>query len=457
MPKIIAQAKVAALKALIKARIKANKEDKEKGKKVRSLIRSLGGGNGLVVRITSNTAYYQIRYSWKGKPKFFTIGKTDLISYPNAKKKCLEYRRMVFNGQDPAIVNKQKKIEEKAVNNQNITKHPFWQVCDEYLIFREESGAFKHSSKGKSDFSAMMVTYAYPVIQNKDIAEITSDDILKILQDPYVNKPAMAQKLKSHLKGVLNLFKVKNYRTDENPVTSDSLEVVLKSLNPKKKQPSHNAALDYREIPKLIKACFDKHTVPAYELIFSILTASRSKAVRLMKWAEINYKDKSWTIPLENDKIKKEQANRTIYLSKAAIQLLKWIDKRSEYVFVSKLCKTYTDSVFKSVIYQLNEDHIRFNTPIFVDRSIIDPKTKKPAVITQHGTARASFKSWASADENAKKRYNVDAVEMCMLHERKDPLKGAYDRTKHVSERRRIMEDWGNYCVSLISDKFWDK
>ena len=106
MPKIIAQAKVAALKALIKARIKANKEDKEKGKKVRSLIRSLGGGNGLVVRITSNTAYYQIRYSWKGKPKFFTIGKTDLISYPNAKKKCLEYRRMVFNGQDPAIVNK---------------------------------------------------------------------------------------------------------------------------------------------------------------------------------------------------------------------------------------------------------------------------------------------------------------------------------------------------------------
>lgn len=114
MPKIIAQAKVAALKALIKARIKANKEDKEKGKKVRSLIRSLGGGNGLVVRITSNTAYYQIRYSWKGKPKFFTIGKTDLISYPNAKKKCLEYRRMVFNGQDPAIVNKQKKIEEKA-------------------------------------------------------------------------------------------------------------------------------------------------------------------------------------------------------------------------------------------------------------------------------------------------------------------------------------------------------
>ena len=184
MPKIIVQAKAAEVKALIKASIKAIIENKKKGKKVRSIIRSLGGGNGLVLRITNHAVYYQIRYPWLGKPKFFTIGKTDLISYPDAKKKCLEYRRMVFNGQDPAIVNKQKKIEEQSANNQNITKHPFWQVCDEYLIFREESGAFKHSSKGKSDFSAMMVTYAYPVIQYKDIAEITSDDILKILQDP---------------------------------------------------------------------------------------------------------------------------------------------------------------------------------------------------------------------------------------------------------------------------------
>ena len=66
MPKIIAQAKVSEVKALIKSRIKANKEDKKKGKKVRSLIRSLGGGNGLVIRVTNSAAYYQIRYPWLG-------------------------------------------------------------------------------------------------------------------------------------------------------------------------------------------------------------------------------------------------------------------------------------------------------------------------------------------------------------------------------------------------------
>lgn len=433
-------------------------------KKNKPGIRSLGGGYGLVLVIYKSksiykicNSFYKIRYSFLGQQKLFTIGRTDLISYQDAKKKCLELKKMTVNGSDPVEVKRQKRNEEQKALNKSKAKHPFWKVCEEYLVFREESGAFKHSEKGKKDFLAMMTNYANPVIYDKDVADVTSDDILKIIQEPYVNKPSMAEKLKTHLKGVFTLSKLKKYRTDDNPVTNESLDIVLKSLNPKKKQPSHNAALDYREIPTFIKACFNKHTVPAYELIFSILTATRSKAVRLMKWSEINFKERTWTIPLENDKIKKENANRTIYLSRAAIKILKLIVKRSEYVFVSNLGKPYSDSVFKSVIFQLNEDHVRFKTPEFVDKSIINPKTKKPTAITQHGTARASFKCWASADENAKKRYNVDAVEMCMLHERKDPLKGAYDRTKHVSERRRIMEDWGNYCVSLISDKFWDK
>lgn len=428
-----------------------------KNKKNKTCIRSLGGGYGLVIVIYKTNSFYKIRYSFYGQQKLFTIGRTDLISYQEAKKKCFELRKITLNGSDLVQVKKQKRIEEEKARNKSKAKHPFWKVCEEYLVFREESGAFKHSEKGKKDFLAMMANYANPVIYDKDVADVTSDDILKIIQEPYVNKPAMAEKLKTHLKGVFTLSKLKKYRTDENPVTNESLDIVLKSLNPKKKQPSHNAALDYREIPVFIKACFNKHTIPAYELIFSILTATRSKAVRLMKWSEINFKERTWTIPLENDKIKKENANRTIYLSRAAMQILKLIDKRSEYVFVSNLGKPYSDSVFKSVIFQLNEDHVRFNTPEFVDKSIINPKTKKPTAITQHGTARASFKCWASADENAKKRYNVDAVEMCMLHERKDPLRGAYDRTKHISERRRIMEDWGNYCVSLISAKFWDK
>lgn len=37
----------------------------------------------------------------------------------------------------------------------------------------------------------------------------------------------------------------------------------------------------------------------------------------------------------------------------------------------------------------------------------------KDVAITQHGTSRASFKTWTKSDENAK-RFNADAVELCL-------------------------------------------
>lgn len=436
-----------------------------KSRNLQKLIRTkqkgtfcLGHYSGLVLKKTDFNNYYQLRYYFNKLQKVITLGDAKIITFPDAKKKALNYLRMLSNGIDPISYEKEQRTKKIEETKSLVVHNPFWKVSEEYLRFREENGAFKHSQKGKKDFSAMVITYAYPVIKNKDVANVNSDDLLSILQDPYVNKPAMASKLKSHLKGIFDFAILKQYRKDSNPMDMNgSLGLLLKSLNSKRKQASHYPALDYREIPIFIKQLFSRHTVGAYGLIFSILTASRSQAVRMMQWSQIDYQDRSWTIPLKNDKNKKDNANRTIYLSKASLQLLKWIEKRSEYVFVSKFCKTYSDSVFKAVILQLNEEHIRFGGPEFVDKSMLDPKTQKPMPITQHGTARSSFKCWASSDENAKKNYNVDAVEMCMLHERKDPLKGAYDRTKHIPERRRIMEDWGKFCTSMISETFWTK
>ena len=68
-------------------------------------------------------------------------------------------------------------------------------------------------------------------------------------------------------------------------------------------------------------------------------------------------------------------------------------------------------------------------------------------MITQHATARASFKTWASTGENRKK-FDADAVELCMAHQLKDDYNGAYNRTTLVEERREVMEAWGRYCLS---------
>ena len=58
-------------------------------------------------------------------------------------------------------------------------------------------------------------------------------------------------------------------------------------------------------------------------------------------------------------------------------------------------------------------------------------RTGKESIATQHGSARSTFRTWAKCDELANnKKYDQEAVELCLLHSRNDPYKGAYDRSK---------------------------
>jgi hypothetical protein len=86
----------------------------------------------------------------------------------------------------------------------------------------------------------------------------------------------------------------------------------------------------------------------------------------------------------------------------------------------------------------------------WVDPVILDENGEK-AVITLHGTSRASFRTWAKDDELGNNRhFDQEAVELCLLHSKQDAYNGAYDRAPLEKERRKIMNAWGKYCYSAI-------
>ena len=88
----------------------------------------------------------------------------------------------------------------------------------------------------------------------------------------------------------------------------------------------------------------------------------------------------------------------------------------------------------------------------------IDPdKSKregKVCVITAHGTARSGFRTWAKDDRlGHNRKFDKEAAELCLLHcKASDDYHGAYDRARLSSERQRLMNDWGEFCCSLVSD-----
>jgi hypothetical protein len=62
---------------------------------------------------------------------------------------------------------------------------------------------------------------------------------------------------------------------------------------------------------------------------------------------------------------------------------------------------------------------------------------------TTHGV-RAAFKTWATERTN----YAREVVELCLSHVQGDPLERAYQRGDILEKRRRLMQDWANYCTS---------
>lgn len=79
------------------------------------------------------------------------------------------------------------------------------------------------------------------------------------------------------------------------------------------------------------------NSISARACEFSILTATRSKAVRFAQWNEFDLEKGIWVIPMEHDKIKIPNRDRTIFLSEQALSLLKNLPRfnSTELVFPS--------------------------------------------------------------------------------------------------------------------------
>jgi len=65
------------------------------------------------------------------------------------------------------------------------------------------------------------------------------------------------------------------------------------------------------------------------------------------------------------------------------------------------------------------------------------------ADITLHGF-RSTFRDWAGDATH----HDQETIEMCLAHVVKDATEAAYRRSSALEKRRRVLEDYANYCAS---------
>lgn len=188
----------------------------------------------------------------------------------------------------------------------------------------EIKGRELKSKKHVAQWRSSLETYAYPVIGQKRVGEITKTDLLAILEPSWLTKNETASRVWGRIETVLDYAKAKEYLEGDNPAAWKGMLKPLLPMPSKVQNKKHHAALPYGELGTFMAELLSRTGISARALEFSILTVARSGEIRGAEWSEIDLDAKTWIIPAERMKASKEHR---VPLSDAVVALLKMLPR----------------------------------------------------------------------------------------------------------------------------------
>ena len=329
---------------------------------------------------------------------------------------------------------KAKKHAERSALLSAASKNKIFKECAE--AYMEAHSSDYSSDKHRKQWPSTLTAYAYPIIGNMMVADITMRDVLSVLNQEtnvtenekgklwYV-KTETAKRLLGRIKTVLDYATVNEYRSGTNPAQwTGYLSTQLPS--PKKLQKvEHHPAVPYQMIGDFMSKLRKNESISAKAVEFLILTAVRSGSVRQAEWSEIDYEKKLWVIPAEHTKAKQEHR---VPLPPQAIKLLKSLPQLagSNIIFPSPTGKALSDMALSQLMRGMRD-----KGDLTVDA-------------VPHGF-RSTFRDWA-AEQTA---YPDEIRKAASGHTVGDAVKEAYQRTDLLDKRRQLMLEWGKYCDKI--------
>jgi len=388
-----------------------------------------GDGGGLALQITSSGGKsWLFRYMVAGKPFGMGLGPTHTVSLAEAREKALEARKLLINGINPLAAKKENKIAAVLADSKMIN----FDDCAAAYILAHKAGW--KNAKHTDQWTISLNTYVSPVFGQLPVAEIDTGLVVKCLAPIWENKTETATRVRGRIESILGWATTSGYRTGDNPARwKGHLENLLATISKTSRTKNH-PSLPWHRLGAFLADLRAREGVAARAVEFAILTASRSGEVRGARWSEFDLIGKTWTIPPERMKAKREHQ---VPLSEPVIELLESlsIDSGSELVFVGRQNEPLSDMSLLSVIKRMNNT----DKPEWVD--------EKGERVTVHGF-RSSFRMWAAEKTN----YPREVAEHALAHQLPNAVERAYQRGSQFVKRAGLMADWAAYCTTIQKD-----
>lgn len=370
-----------------------------------------GDGDGLWLRVkpdgNRSWVFVSVRHGRRREMGLGAYGRgVRDVSLSAARAKADEVRAILGRGGDPF-----KELPERLAS---IKPRTFGAVADELL--ETMMPTFKNA-KHAAQWKMTLAEYAKP-LRKIPIAEVSTDDVVRVLRPIWGTKPETATRLRGRIEKVLDRGKALGLRQGENPARwRGHLDHILGK--PDKLRRGHHAAMPYDAIPGFMALVRAAPGFGPRALELTILTACRTSEVIGAKWDEFDWDAKIWTIPAARMKAGRPHQ---VPLTDRMIAILKdCADKR------------LNDFVFPGKRPQRPMSNMAMN--MFMRR-------EGAGHFTVHGF-RSSFRDWAG-DRTAFAR---DIAEMALAHKVGDAVELAYRRSSALEKRRKLMEAWEAFCA----------
>lgn len=266
-----------------------------------------------------------------------------------------------------------------------------------------------------------LVRDIFPVIGNRPIAEIKRSEIVALLKSIDAKGiTETADRIKIYC-GQIFRYALNNDWIENNPATD------LKDIISKRIEKNHAAITDPKEAAALLRA------IDAYQGTFPVKCALqlapmffvRPGELQKAEWSEFDLETAEWNIPANRMKTKQAHLVPLSQQAVAILQELHQLTGTGKYVFPS----LRSDKRPMSNIAML---------------AALRRMGFTSDEMTTHG-----FRAMARTILDEVLQVRTDYIEHQLAHAVKDPNGNAYNRTKHLAERRKMMQTWADYLDGL--------
>lgn len=347
------------------------------------------------------------------------LGNYPSVSIREARSKGLDARKTIEGGEDP--------IEQRRRQSDEAVKATAMPCFEEAARLLHADLAESYRNKKHADqWINTLAQYVFPTIGRLQVNELRASDFAACLKPIWLEKPETASRVKQRCDAVMNWCAAIGH------IVASPVGVVDKLLPKqpgKRERVTHQPALPWRAIPEFFAGILRAGPVNMSKAMLEvlILTATRSGELRQMRWDEIDFVHRIWTIPA--NRMKAKVAHRVPLSPHLTLMLQnRWshsFDQKA-LVFPSRTNTPISDATLTKF---LRERGVLSDTP------------------TRHATAhgfRSSFRDWASEHG-----YPRDVAERALAHTVRNATEAAYHRTDLLEQRRQMMQEWEKHALGL--------